>query len=456
MNARTAEFSSLNQKNIENYQKYPSFNNANGSHSKINDDSFIYNANSSGAKFQCNRCPCKYKRSSDLYKHLNSKHQINAGFLIDGHTSVNNNNNNINENSNVDSDIIGIDDETSILSSDIENSNDISIAAIANSNSNQNTPKSANQRNNINNNNNISINKSPTSENSSKIAPKKNFNQLNINLQRRLEHERQNINNNVDDGSYECPYCCYKSYKTDNEYLDHVKEHLFGKSFRCILCNSVYKYRGDCVVHLKRKHQKADLYAQNYVQRFNLDQIEISEICELLRPRQIQENEKDEKLYGCAYCDYKANYKGDVFKHQTRRHPGTPKNVNNLADGTSTIDNSNKSNNGSFSYDGSQGGESEETNSINMSFNMNGSLNARASPFRSSHKNNNNNSNQNYQDENYEEGEDGDNNYLNETENNYDNYDQNNHNNNEYEDNNDIMIEDDYQESELNYFFNFY
>lgn len=28
------------------------------------------------AKFQCNKCPCKYKRSSDLSKHMRLKHGI--------------------------------------------------------------------------------------------------------------------------------------------------------------------------------------------------------------------------------------------------------------------------------------------------------------------------------------------------------------------------------------------
>jgi len=81
---------------------------------------------------------------------------------------------------------------------------------------------------------------------------------------------------------------------------------------------------------LKRKHQKADLYAQNYVERFNLDTLDIGQVCILLKPKQQEETENEEKLFSCSYCDYKANYKGDVFKHQTRRHPGSPKNVTSL------------------------------------------------------------------------------------------------------------------------------
>lgn len=34
-----------------------------------------------GGKFQCNKCPCKYKRSSDLSKHLRLKHNLNSNHL---------------------------------------------------------------------------------------------------------------------------------------------------------------------------------------------------------------------------------------------------------------------------------------------------------------------------------------------------------------------------------------
>lgn len=78
---------------------------------------------------------------------------------------------------------------------------------------------------------------------------------------------------------YQCPYCTYTTnLGAKADYLLHVKDHLCGKTFRCVLCNSVYKYRGDCVVHLKRKHQKADMIAHSYVDKFNLDQLEVRQI----------------------------------------------------------------------------------------------------------------------------------------------------------------------------------
>ncbi len=48
----------------------------------------------------------------------------------------------------------------------------------------------------------------------------------------------------------------------------------------------VYKYRGDCVVHLKRKHQKTDMIAHSYVDRFDLDTLPVAHICAFLKPKQ--------------------------------------------------------------------------------------------------------------------------------------------------------------------------
>jgi len=243
-------------------------------------------------KYQCNKCPCKYKRSNDLSKHLKMKHAVVAQRLSDylTHTPVES--------------MWSLKDENTDL-------NDFNDAANNSPDQFNDTGHSLSEASASNR----SKNTQPGRAKLSTLAPKL---------------DTPSSNNNT--GSYECPYCTYYSNGNDAEYLLHVKDHLSGKSFRCVLCNSVYKYRGDCVVHLKRKHQKADMFAQNYVERFNLESVDIGQVCVLLKPKVTEENENEEKLFGCAYCDYKANYKGDVFKHQTRRHPGVVKNVTALAE----------------------------------------------------------------------------------------------------------------------------
>jgi len=224
--------------------------------------------------------------------------------------------------------------------------NNTDINEIDNNNSTDHfndTPSlSETSHNNNNNNNSRSKNTQPGRVKLSTLAPK-------VDTQGSLISTKNT-------GCYECPYCTYYSNGNDAEYILHVKDHLSGKAFRCVLCNSVYKYRGDCVVHLKRKHQKADMFAQNYVERFNLDSVDISQVCALLKPKVTEENENEEKLFGCAYCDYKANYKGDVFKHQTRRHPGVVKNVIALAQNPSLYQGGHQK----------QGRISSQNNSINL------------------------------------------------------------------------------------------
>jgi cytochrome c-type biogenesis protein CcmH/NrfF len=148
---------------------------------------------------------------------------------------------------------------------------------------------------------------------------------------------------------YKCPYCTYTNTNMNesNEYVEHVRDHLNGKSFRCVLCNLMYKYRGDCVVHLKRKHSNIDLQAHNYVEQFSLDTVSPTQIYLLLKPKQQVDEDNDEKLFACSYCDYRANYKGDIFKHHSRKHPNQPRNIISL---NSTNNNNNKSNLNDTSY----------------------------------------------------------------------------------------------------------
>ena len=147
---------------------------------------------------------------------------------------------------------------------------------------------------------------------------------------------------------YKCPYCTYTNTNMNesNEYVRHVCDHLNGKSFRCVLCNLMYKYRGDCVVHLKRKHSNIDLQAHNYVEQFNLESVSPTQIYLLLKPKQQVDEDNDEKLFACSYCDYRANYKGDIFKHHSRKHPNQPRNIISL----NSINNNNKSNLNDTSY----------------------------------------------------------------------------------------------------------
>ena len=308
-----------NRTRSSHIQSNTSINNNNLSQNNAtpNDDSFR-NIN----KFQCDKCPCKYKRSSDLTKHLRIKHGIFTNvheYLRKQQQNQQQNNSQINTNND---EFYNENDED-----DLEDQED----TFNNSKQSPPQPQNTNIRPNSSNNNN----------NSNVIMANRNFNQI----QRRSINElASHASTSSKSTSLECPYCTYFSNGNDSEYITHVKEHLCGKAFRCVLCNSVYKYRGDCVVHLKRKHQKADMVAHSYVDRFDLEKIELNQICAYLKPKQHEDLENEEKLFGCAYCDYKANYKGDVFKHQTRRHPGNAKSVLALASNVNGNNNTSRAN----------------------------------------------------------------------------------------------------------------
>lgn len=298
----------------------------------------LNNSTQQVSKFQCNKCPCKYKRSSDLTKHMRLKHS-SAGAAAAAALSTQA------------SDYLKMPIQANQSETNFNEENeDFENTAAGGLNETQN---SQNRAAYMNRNFNQIQKKIITSEVDVAGGVKSQIAQ---------QQQQQQPIAVPNPNTYQCPYCTfYTNLDQSNEYLLHVKDHLCGKMFRCVLCNSVYKYRGDCVVHLKRKHQKADMIAHSYVDKFNLDNLDINDIYGLLKPKEIDEPENEEKLYGCSYCDYKANYKGDVYKHQTRRHPGTVKSVLSLATQNTTV----------------LSNCSSENNSVNNSFNL-GANNAAA------------------------------------------------------------------------------
>ena len=49
----------------------------------------------------------------------------------------------------------------------------------------------------------------------------------------------------------DCPFCSFTSMDSE-EFRQHVLlNHLSDKNFRCLVCNRLYRYRGDCESLLK-------------------------------------------------------------------------------------------------------------------------------------------------------------------------------------------------------------
>ncbi len=272
--------------------------------------------------FQCHLCPCKYKRSNDLTKHLRLKHQMLGTRSFNSFNAANGQQSQRTASQNG----YGQEDEYDDMD-EIDQMNDDNGEYADHLDQDEEIPHQAANSNNISR--GSGLNNSQQQHVNATTTPAKIVTPSPAAAAAAAVTPAVTGKN----GELMCPYCVYTT-RASNEYLSHVRDHLSGKMFRCVLCNSVYKYRGDCVVHLKRKHQSADMIAHNYVDKFSLETMPVQAVYSLLKPKQTEEVEcEQEKLFGCAYCDYKANYKGDVYKHQTRRHPGTPKMINSLAGG---------------------------------------------------------------------------------------------------------------------------
>ncbi|CAF0742183.1 unnamed protein product, partial [Didymodactylos carnosus] len=119
---------------------------------------------------------------------------------------------------------------------------------------------------------------------------------------------------------------------------------LAEKNFRCSLCSCMYKYRRDCVTHMKRKHSHDTICGSisQYIQRINAPQILTTatkdktnqqlEHQELYSTIQHSTNDRiqeltrsDEKQFSCPYCTLISKSTSSVYKHQARKHPSFPR-----------------------------------------------------------------------------------------------------------------------------------
>ncbi|CAF1179950.1 unnamed protein product, partial [Didymodactylos carnosus] len=143
----------------------------------------------------------------------------------------------------------------------------------------------------------------------------------------------------------DCPYCTFTS-KDQRLYREHVLNHLRDKNFRCLLCNRLYRHRGDCSFHLRQKHAEYSNGGngdnlRDYVVDFHPQTMSFSQLKDLLnRPplttlEQIQSTvtasarlySKHVSMYKCGYCKFQSQNSGDVKKHQTWKHSQLASNI---------------------------------------------------------------------------------------------------------------------------------
>ncbi|CAF0881352.1 unnamed protein product [Adineta steineri] len=151
--------------------------------------------------------------------------------------------------------------------------------------------------------------------------------------------QQQNETISETNATTDCPYCDYKT--TDIElFKSHIIAHIRDKNYRCLLCNRLYKYRGDCSFHIRRKHHRYSTNSNDYIQRFLFDTTDGDETMStqsgihgsslngtINNLNASREQDEPVRYFGCPYCDYTSNYGGDVRKHQARKHPNVESKV---------------------------------------------------------------------------------------------------------------------------------
>ncbi|CAF0869992.1 unnamed protein product, partial [Didymodactylos carnosus] len=135
----------------------------------------------------------------------------------------------------------------------------------------------------------------------------------------------------------DCPYCTFTSHD-QQIYREHVLNHLRDKNFRCLICNRLYRHRGDCSFHLRHKHAEYSDRSngdnlRDYVVDFHPQTMTFSQIKDLLNQSPLTSLEQIQatiiastriqphaSMYKCGYCQFQSQNSGDVKKHQTWKH----------------------------------------------------------------------------------------------------------------------------------------
>ncbi|CAF0906913.1 unnamed protein product [Adineta steineri] len=121
--------------------------------------------------------------------------------------------------------------------------------------------------------------------------------------------------------SFLCSFCPYFTHNIQ-EFQIHIAKHT-EKNFRCLLCPCMYKYRRDCVTHMKRKHSNdvTGSISQHIEKINNNNSIQPSTSTFSINPNLCSE----QKRYGCPYCPLMAKSTSSIYRHQSRMHTSFPK-----------------------------------------------------------------------------------------------------------------------------------
>ncbi|CAF1656333.1 unnamed protein product, partial [Adineta ricciae] len=166
-----------------------------------------------------------------------------------------------------------------------------------------------------------------------------------------IEQNGKNNSNTAGMKFTDCPFCSFTSVEPEAFRKHVLTNHLIDKNFRCLICNRLYRYRGDCSFHIRKKHSDHMIgdnieSLREYIGEFQPNLMSIEELRELLscpltpslaslssngtptQSRQsLTQGSNSGHAFRCGYCTFSSANSGDVKKHQTWKHANLASNI---------------------------------------------------------------------------------------------------------------------------------
>ena len=126
-----------------------------------------------------------------------------------------------------------------------------------------------------------------------------------------------------------CPHCPYQA-KWPSDYRRHIVVHSLERRYKCTYCPKKYKYLGDLNVHVRKDHKK---------EPGNVKVVKVPAIQKKMAPAlfkcpccnytscwksEVDRHSRlhtDEKSFQCKQCEYQSYWRGDMRRHMYKRHP---------------------------------------------------------------------------------------------------------------------------------------
>ena len=143
-------------------------------------------------------------------------------------------------------------------------------------------------------------------------------------------HQSQEDEQSIYPERLKCPHCLYQA-KWPSDYRRHIAVHSVERKYKCSYCPKKYKYIGDLNVHARKDHNK-EPGPVKVVKVPTLPKKKMSPAlfkCPCCSYTSCWKSEvdrhsrlhKDEKTFQCKKCDYQSYWRGDMRRHMYKHHP---------------------------------------------------------------------------------------------------------------------------------------